>query len=83
MSEHQQKLIDYNAFLKQISEAEKHSNKIETNKKDHNEIVKMAKKMNIELENNFENINNRFQNLKNNPFKNPKVRALWEKVLIF
>lgn len=80
MTEHQQKLNNYNVFLRKISETEKQNNKIDVNKKEEHDQIIMAKKMNLELENNFEKIANTFQNLKNNPFKNSKVRELWEKV---
>ncbi|KAI1724015.1 alpha-2-macroglobulin receptor-associated protein [Ditylenchus destructor] len=85
LREQEQKLEEYNTMLKEVSEYEQQHNHILKEDDDQAELhqhrLATVKQMNQALETNLAMLQNRVTELTQNPFKNRKVRRLWEKAL--
>uniref|UniRef100_A0A915CKS6 Alpha-2-macroglobulin RAP C-terminal domain-containing protein n=1 Tax=Ditylenchus dipsaci TaxID=166011 RepID=A0A915CKS6_9BILA len=83
LREYEQKLDDYNRLLKEISAYEQKHNHIlkdeheEELSEQHEQQLLAVKEMNKALESNLQNMQLRLDQIKQNPFKNEKVRSLW------
>lgn len=70
---------DYNELLghhKQTNDNHIHSHD------EHEELSVKVKQLNREIEDSFEELRRRISEMEENPFKNTKVRQLWDKVKI-